>query len=330
MFKRALANLMVRSRRRHALPVDALESLHLEPDTPLYNDSVYLYGRGQDGFALAFRLALRTGKPCEVWTSLRLPGQAFAQVPRALHARDEGWAAGGASWEVLEPGRRLRVRYAGPLQQGDATHDAALDLVFEGGPPVVDFTDGVAAKATAAALARETWSKRFFEQLGEIRVVHYEQTGRLRGTVRLGEDTRDVDVVSMRDHSFGRRDWRSWRRHVWFSGIREDGVGFTMAHVRYDFVGPLTAGFWMDGAPVALAEATPMESLGAPGEIPESFTLDLRLKDGTRQRVPVETEGVFRFDLGPGAYTIHEAIARFELAGEPAVGICEFGWSPRG
>ncbi|MEM1417071.1 MAG: hypothetical protein AAGH15_19395 [Myxococcota bacterium] len=273
---------------------------------------------------------MRTGRPCEVWTSLRLPGQAIAHVPEALHARGEGWAAGGARWDVLEAGKRLRVSYEGPLVQGETTHDAALDLVFEGRSPVVDFTDGVAAKATAAALAREPWTRRFFEQLGEIRVVHYEQTGRLRGTVRLGADTREIDVVSMRDHSFGRRDWRSWRRHVWFSGIREDGVGFTMAHVLYDFVGPLTAGFWMDGAPMTLAEATPMDAVGAAGEIPPAFTLDLRLRDGTRHRVPVATDEVFRFDLGPGEYTIHEAIARFELGGQPAVGICEFGWSPRG
>ncbi|MEO0323856.1 MAG: hypothetical protein AAF447_12925 [Myxococcota bacterium] len=154
MLKRALANLMVRSKRRHTLPVDALETLHLEPDVPLYNDSVYLYGRGQDGFALASRLAVRTGRPAEVWTSLRLPGQPIAEVPNPRHPAGDGWAAGGARWEVLEPGKRLRVSYEGPLRQGDATQDAAIDLVFEGRSPVVDFTDGVAAQATAAALAR--------------------------------------------------------------------------------------------------------------------------------------------------------------------------------
>ena len=330
MFKRALANLMVRSKRRHALPVHALESLHREPETPFYNDSVYLYGRDHEGLALAMRLAVRSGMPSEVWTSLRLPGQAIAHVPEALHPPAPGWAAGGLCWDVKEPGRRAEVRYAGPLQQGDVTHDAAIELVFEGRSPLVDFSDGVAAATTATALAKEPWSRRFFEQLGEIRVVHYEQTGRLRGTVRLGAETREVDLVSMRDHSFGRRDWRSWRRHVWFSGVREDGVAFTLAHVRYDFVGPLTAGFWMDGTPVKLAHATPMDAVGDPGVIPPAFELELELANGTRQVVPVQTDDIFRFDLGPGEYTIHEAIARFELAGQPAVGICEFGWSPVG
>ena len=328
--KRTLAQLMVRSRRRHAESATSLEQLHLAPDTPHFNDSVYLYGRDHDGIAVATRLSVRTDAPCEVWMSVRLPGQAILEVPDVHHAKDESWAAGGARWQVLEPGRRLRVRYTGPLVQNGQRHSAALNLEFDGTSDLIDFSDGVTPSVTAAALAKEPWTRSFFEQLGEIRTVHYEQVGRLTGTIRIDDDERQVDLRSVRDHSFGRRRWTSWRRHIWFSGVRDDGVAFTLAQIRYDFVGPLTAGFWIDGTPAKIVDGSPMDTIAPPHVIPDEFTLFLIDDNGRRHHLTVSVDDVFRFELDHGDYTIHEAIARFDVDGVPAVGICEFGWSPVG
>lgn len=328
MLKRALAQLLVRSRRRHRASPSSLETLHVEPETPYFNDSVYLYGRAPDGLAIATRLSVRTDAPCEVWTSVRLPGQPIAELPEPHYPRGEGWAAGGTAWEVLEPGQRLRVRFEGPLVQAGETVDAALDVTFRGTSPLVDFSDGVTPTMTARALARERWSRRFFEQLGEIRTVHYEQVGVLEGTVRLGDHEQAVSLRSVRDHSFGRRQWTTWRRHIWFSGVGDSGEAFTLAQVRYDFVGPLTAGFWIDGGPSTLIDSTAMDDLAPPGVIPDEFAFFAVDERGKRHEVSVEVEAVFPFDLDHGAYAIHEAIVRLEIDGVPAVGICEFGWSP--
>lgn len=330
MLKRAVAEGMVRLRAHHPATADELEVLHLSPETPHFNDSSYFYGRGGDGMALVTRLSVRTGAPCEVWVSVRAPGQAIAAIPALHHPRQEGWAAGGARWEVVRPGKELRVTYRGPLLRAGERLDADLDLTFHGDGPLIDFAQGVHPSTTARAIAAEPWSRSFFEKLGEIRTVHYEQVGRVVGTVRLGDDIHPVDLRSVRDHSFGRRQWHTWSRHLWFSAVREDGVAFTAACIRYDFVGPLTAGFFIDGVAHPVAHVTPFDELGPPGVIPPTFRFEVVRVDGQRHAIEVVVDGVFPFDMDDGAYAIREAIAKVTVDGVPAVGICEFGWNPRG
>lgn len=328
MIKRAVAEAMVRLRRKHPVDPVELERLHQEPQTPHFNDSVYFYGRGHDGMALVTRLSVRTDASCEIWLSVRIPGQPIAVIPSGHHPLGDGWSAGGVVWEVQRAGETLTVHYEGPLIRDGESVDARIDLTFEGTGPLIDFSEGIHPSVTARAIAAEPWSRVFFEKLGEIRTAHYEQVGRVRGTVRLGDEEHTVDLRSVRDHSFGRRQWHTWHRHMWFSGVRDDGVAFTAACIRYDFVGPLTAGFFIDGDPSPVASVTPFDEIGPPGVIPPRFPFSMQCVDGTRHTVEVEVDGVFPFEMDHGAYLIHEAIARMTVDGVPAVGICEFGWNP--
>ncbi len=278
--------------------------------------------------ALVTRLSVRTDAPSEVWMSVRVPGHPVARIPVQNHAQEAGWSAGGLAWTVEEPGRALRIRYAGPLVSEEGKVDALIELTFEGEGPLIDFSDGVDPQVTAQAIAAQPWSRGFFDQLQEIRTVHYEQVGRVRGTVQMGAETHKVNLRSVRDHSFGRRQWHTWRQHLWFSGVRADGVAFTAACIRYDFIGPLTAGFFIEGTPVPVSGVTNFDALAPPGVVPDRFPFEVICTDGSRHQVDVEVDGVFEFDMDNGAYRIHEAIARSTVDGIPAVGICEFGWNP--
>ena len=326
-WKQALASALVRSRRKHPATPAALEVLH-RSDQPGFNDSSYLFGRGEDGTALVTRLSVRTDAPSEVWLSVRIPGRPIAHMPVQDHPQEGGWRAGGLEWTVADPGRTLHVRYAGPLLSAGVSIDSVVDLTFEGNGPLIDFSDGVDPAVTAQAIAARPWNRGFFDKLGEIRTVHYEQVGRVRGTVQLDGETHPVDLRSVRDHSFGRRQWNTWRQHLWFSGVREDGVAFTAACIRYGFIGPLTAGFYIDGEPQAVSAVTDFDAIAPPGVVPDRFPFEITCTDGTRHVVDVEVEGVFAFDMDQGAYCIREAIARSTVDGVPAVGICEFGWNP--
>lgn len=330
MIKQAVAWAMVKARRHPDTSVEALESLHLEPDIPRFNDSLYLYGRGTDGTAIVTRLAVRTGAPAEVWMNILLPGQPEAFMADMHHPHAGGMAAGGLRWEVVVPGKQWRVSYAGPLQQGGSTVQAQVELTFDATGPIVDFSDGIKPSTTAKALAAEPWSRSFFEQLGEIRTTHYEQAGRITGTVTLDGTTHEIDLLSLRDHSFGRRKWSSWDRHIWFSGLCEDGTTFTVAQIRYDFVGPLIAGFVMNQDRQPIAACSPFDAIGARGDIPSSFSMTITTAAGTTHALRIETDHVFRWDVDGGDYCLREAAATFTLDGVPGVGIAEFGWNPHG
>jgi hypothetical protein len=47
---------------------------------------------------------------------------------------------------------------------------------------------------------------------------HYETSGRVRGTARIGDRTIDVDALAYRDHSWGRRDWPTLLAHRYLGG----------------------------------------------------------------------------------------------------------------
>lgn len=52
----------------------------------------------------------------------------------------------------------------------------------------------------------------------DIAPHHWEASGRLAGTVRLGSATYDVNALYHRDHSWGTRHWDTIRAHRWVAG----------------------------------------------------------------------------------------------------------------
>lgn len=76
-------------------------------------------------------------------------------------------------------------------------------------------------KALARALAKETWTKEFFEILERLfwidvqneknyridfssHQTHYEQMGMIKGRLTIDGKTEEIDMMGFRDHSFGK------------------------------------------------------------------------------------------------------------------------------
>jgi hypothetical protein len=47
---------------------------------------------------------------------------------------------------------------------------------------------------------------------------HYEASGRVRGTARIGQERFSVDALAYRDHSWGRREWSTLLAHRYLAG----------------------------------------------------------------------------------------------------------------
>ena len=194
--------------------------------------------------ALVTRLSVRTGAPSEVWVSVRVPGRPIARIPVQDHPQEEGWRAAGLVWTVVEPGRTLHARYEGPLVSEDGEVDAVLDLTFEDDGPLIDFSDGVDPAVTARAIAAQPWSRRFFEGSGDPhRPLRAGGPGPRHRAARQ-RDPRWTCAACATTASGA-----SGTPGASTSGSRDPRgrVGFTAACIRYDFIGPLTAGFFIDG-----------------------------------------------------------------------------------
>jgi len=110
------------------------------------------------------------------------------------------WTVGGLRYELTEPLRSWRITL-----QGDQR--ARAGFTFDGVSPVYDYRDNAQTLPACVATA------------------HYEQAGRLRGTLTLGGRQFQVDAVGHRDHSWGVRDWAGPANWKWITALFDDGAG---------------------------------------------------------------------------------------------------------
>jgi hypothetical protein len=332
MLKRALARLLVSHQRHHEHAIESLEKKHVNLTHPFPNDSSCFYGGDASGNAFIARLAFRgPHRGPECWLDFRPAGQPAIGLPANPGPEREGFALGELAFVCELPGKRWRLSYQGPLTEsgGGTVADGAVELSFHSTHPVYDYAASSDRRLVAEAIAAQKWSGSFFRQLKDLEQVHYEQFGRLTGRLACGGRTFELDLAAVRDHSFGSRDWSTWDRHYWLSGVSPDGHGFTAVAIRYDFCGPLYAGFTTtpDGSSDAIVACTRLEDLSATATQPwpERGTLQIETRSGKRHRLDFHRQGVFPY-LMDGVYLMKEGIGAYQLDGKPAWGLCEFGF----
>jgi hypothetical protein len=125
----------------------------------------------------------------------------------------KGPGAGLSRLEVIEPHKKLALRFRGPViastndamrEHGfrdDAKSLCSLDIEFDGATPVWNMQGTSTEAATIAGS------------------MHFEQIGTARGSVEFGGKVhRLIDGYAVRDHSRGVRDVREYRWHCWING----------------------------------------------------------------------------------------------------------------
>lgn len=178
-----------------------------------FNESVYMnafdHARRMGGW---MRLGNRVNEGfAELSVCLYLPdGRIACQFQRPAIAHNEAFDAGGLSVRVIEPLRRLEMRYAGEVMVLDdpallrnpkrlfaeaRRAQAEVTWLHEGCSPV---HGGIPADATQQTLYGRDFS------LG-----HLNQHTRVSGEIRIGDEAWPVDGYGWRDHSWGPRYWQN-------------------------------------------------------------------------------------------------------------------------
>ena len=194
---------------------------HAPDDVANYNESMYLNAfdveRELGGW---FRLGNRVNEGyAEMTVCIYLPGGrvGFVYARPQIDTNDK-MSAGGLTIEVVEPFKHLTVTFEGkicvlddPLQMAEprtafknnpwVTCEVNLDFFgvspMYGGRPV--YEDGTEPEIDAT----NSFAK-----------AHYEQHCAARGTIRVGDETFELDGLGLRDKSWGPRYWQaiSWYR----------------------------------------------------------------------------------------------------------------------
>ena len=295
-----------------------------EDDDPTINNSYYFSAHSVNKKeSLYCRLGLRNCHS-EVWFFYSDGTNRYVlkdmlhknSVPLKVAKSEKGW----------------RVQYQGELTNRDGEKVAAeFDGEYTSHQAPVDFFSHMPPVRTAKAMAGEKWTKKFFSEVQNNNQVHYEETGRLLGTLKIDGALFEIDLPCVRDHSFGKRDWNYMNNHLWLMAVNETSE-FNFSMVSYPAMTVLEVGNFKAGdRPMAyMLNASYDRKAVARGDAPEKLDLMVALDDGRKLNVTIEKtdEEVYLFQ--DGAYRLIEGIADFTIDGEQYRGILEVGFHKDG
>lgn len=329
MLKQFLAQQMVKRTKSRQFPVGYLEQKHVDLKQPYPNDSSYFYGGDKSGNAFITRMAFRgPDRLHEYWFDFFLKEKGYFGLTTDPGADGEGFQQGNLKWEPIEVGKIWRVTYKGMVHDRDGKeHACAVNLVFTGDHPVYDFAKSSDHKAIARAIASEKWSKDFFFAMKDTHQVHYEQTGIFKGTIMVDNQTFNMNMMASRDHSFGSRNWLTWDRHYWITGVSDVGIHWTVTTIKWQFLGRLTAGFITsaDGTTDAITECTDLETISKEKLLPDHGIVEIKTRSGKLHKMEFWRHGEFPY-LHDGKYMMREGIGTYKFDGSDGVGMVEFGF----
>ncbi|CAC5406724.1 unnamed protein product [Mytilus coruscus] len=111
--------------------------------------------------------------------------------------------------------RTIRDHSFGKFEGTERLVHVQMSLVWQTVSDPFSFDTDMNQSALADAVSRELWTKQFWDALRSKHQTHYELWGELRGKVKVdGFDQKFVTLRTIRDHSFGVRDWRTFYRYA--------------------------------------------------------------------------------------------------------------------
>jgi hypothetical protein len=207
------------------LPVPSL------PEDPTWRENFCFDGYDRDRDVGFWIHCGRWSKDPSIWREQVLvywPGGDY-YVNRSFGYRPSEKGPSGALLDLIceEPGKRWRIKYHGPSRRasqaevltgplGEGPRELMdMDIVFTTENEMWDMTGGIDDQA---------WGK-----------FHIEQTGRFQGTIKVENESVEMDGLGWHDHSRGPRDLGKQGRHAWIHGNLSKGRSFALTVIQsYD------------------------------------------------------------------------------------------------
>jgi len=238
-------------------------------------------------------------------------GSALFNYKKPEITDNDGWNAGGARVEVIEPGHELRTIYEGsalfmgnPRDMQDPGkafksnpfRKLRLDLVHQGVGPMYGH---VGEPGDGNDFAR----------------AHYEQHMRVTGTIRIDDESPlEITGHGLRDHSWGPRYWQSIRSYRWITGNYGDDMGMVLS-----VVGDHRGGMFHKGDKFLKVTGIDLETQYQENtRFHQALTANVTLENGDRHRIEGVVKGFIplRNRRSEQVTYIGEGMTEYTLDGE--------------
>jgi hypothetical protein len=290
--------------------------IHPFGDHAEWNESFYFnfYDRERDVCAF-MRIGLKPNKgEKSMFCFLMLPNNQIVGMRSQAPFADSTLQVGGLTFDRLEPEKRWRLRYAGPVAtlQGREPAMASFEVEFTALNPVFDYWRCVSGE-------KEKISQ-------SVASEHLEQFGRARGRISIGGTAYEIDGLGERDHSWGVREWTAPKRWIWLTAQFSEGCALNVTHLVVD-QGEVDAGFVHLGGESRPLAAAVIDTTFGPDGSPLTLAMVLKDRQGKEHRVTAEVlrTAMLPFEGGAGLSAVmYETLARYELEGQTGYGIAEY------
>jgi hypothetical protein len=307
----------------------SIEGKHKEAQA-LFNDSSYFNGIDSAGNFFLCRMSFRHQRSNEHWLEFYSPKHGLLRRIDPLGEEGPGFQQGNLKFEMIEPLKKWKVYYEGEMSSAQNVHQVRIELVFDARTPMVDFQGAMILEATAEAIAKEAWSSSFFSQLKEIKKMHFEQGGSLKGTISIDGQSSQYNFHSMRDHSWGTRKWEDWNRHCWISGMLDNGDCINFSMIKYQFMGQLAAGFYIKDDQVSFLREYPnLDSFASEPLFPQKGSVALVFENNIKVQLNWTRQQFVPYLMDKDSYHIYEGISNGNVGDNKAFLVTEFGFNPR-
>ncbi|KAK3863648.1 hypothetical protein Pcinc_030611 [Petrolisthes cinctipes] len=212
--------------------VKMMECVQQLSEHPKAIDAVYFNAANSSGHYLVAATARRPQGVINGLLFIRIPNVGILQLPRMpdtlMFGDGDQFGAEGLRITPVTPMVEWKIQYDGTMKlQGSplSQHQVELDVTFTSDQPYFDFDTDMDAWTLARSVALEPWSPQYFHNLKLAHQTHYEQMGRLEGTVVVDGRPHVLRLDSMRDHSYGhKREWKLMHRYGLHMFTTEDGI----------------------------------------------------------------------------------------------------------
>ena len=155
---------------------------------------------------------------------------------------------------------------------------------------------------------------------------HNEAAGRVRGTIRLGDQEWTVDGLCHRDHSWGPREWNQIAAHRWIAGCCGPDLAFTLVQLIGRDGRPMFAASVLDDGRMRRSnDVEVVTHLDFDGLSGRGGSAIARFDDGGPE-LRLECEGVRGFTFTMDDFKITDLISRVTTS-DGRTGFCDFEYS---
>jgi hypothetical protein len=211
------------------------ELMHKPDGSPNFNESVYT-----NGFDTAspvggwMRLGNRVNEGyAELSVCLYLPdGRIACQFRRPQIASNDRFDAGGLSYAVIEPLKKVSMTYEGALvivEDPEGLRDP--QSLFKTAPTLpghVHWTHEALSPIHGGEPASDAVPTMYGR---DFSLGHFNQHARVRGEIKVGGETFPIDGRGWRDHSWGPRYWQAIYFYRLFVANFPNGDGFMLLKI---------------------------------------------------------------------------------------------------